>query len=53
MGSVSKLLAENIESSSADLTKSSSVVFGRGDLSKEQIKELLLKMQDKENIAEM
>ena len=53
MGSVSTLLAENVESSRADLSESCATVFGHGDLSKEQIKELLLKMQDKENTAEM
>lgn len=35
------------------LHEASNQVFWRGDLSKEQIRELLLKKQDKENTAEM
>lgn len=35
------------------LHDASNQIFGRGDLSKEQIRELLLKKQDKENTAEM
>lgn len=53
MGSIGRLLSQNVESSRAALHECSAAVFGRGDLSKEQIRELLLKMQDKENTAEM
>ena len=53
IGSIGRLLSQNVESSRAALQECSAAVFGRGDLSKEQIRELLLKMQDKENTAEM
>lgn len=52
-GSVGRLLSENLESSRAAMAECSSAVFGHGDLSKEQIRELILKKQDKENTAEM
>ena len=35
------------------LSEASAKVFGHGDLSREQLRELLLKLQDKENTAEM
>lgn len=53
IGSIGRLLSQNVESSRAALQECSAAVFGRGDFSKEQIRELLLKMQDKENTAEM
>lgn len=53
VGSVGRLLSENMESSRAAMSECSSAVFGHGDLSKEQIRELILKKQDKENTAEM
>ena len=53
MISVSRLLAECIESDRATLNECSAAVFGRGDLSKEQMRELMLKIQDKENTAEI
>lgn len=53
VGSVGRLLSENLESSRAAMAECSSAVFGHGDLSKEQIRELILKKQDKENTAEM
>lgn len=53
IGSIGRLLSQNLESSRAALQECSAAVFGRGDLSKEQIRELLLKIQDKENTAEM
>lgn len=53
VGSVGRLLSENLESSRAAISECSSAVFGHGDLSKEQIRELILKKQDKENTAEM
>ena len=53
VGSVGRLLSENLEYSRAAMAECSSAVFGHGDLSKEQIRELILKKQDKENTAEM
>lgn len=53
VGSVGRLLSENLESSRAAMAECSAAVFGYGDLSKEQIRELILKKQDKENTAEM
>lgn len=53
VGSVGRLLSENMESSRAAMSECSAAVFGHGDLSKEQIRELILKKQDKENTAEM
>lgn len=53
VGSVGRLLSENLESSRAAMAECSAAVFGHGDLSKEQIRELILKKQDKENTAEM
>lgn len=53
VGSVGRLLSENLESSCAAMAECSAAVFGHGDLSKEQIRELILKKQDKENTAEM
>ena len=53
VGSVGRLLSENLESSRAAISECSSAVFGHGDLSKEQIRELILKKQDKGNTAEM
>lgn len=53
VGSVGRLLSQNLESSRAAISECSSAVFGHGDLSKEQIRELILKKQDKENTAEM
>lgn len=53
VGSVGRLLSENLESSRAAMVEHSAAVFGHGDLSKEQIRELILKKQDKENTAEM
>jgi hypothetical protein len=53
VGSVGRLLSENLENSRAAMAECSSAVFGHGDLSKEQIRELILKKQDKENTAEM
>ena len=53
VGSVGRLLSENLESSRAAMVECSAAVFGHGDLSKEQIRELILKKQDKENTAEM
>lgn len=50
--SVSRLLADYVESSSSQLNECAAA-FGHGDLSREQIKELLLRMQDKENTAQM
>lgn len=35
------------------LSEAAAAVFGRGDLSREQLRELLLKKEDKENTAEM
>ena len=52
VGSVGRLLSENLESSRAAISECSSAVFGHGDLSKEQIRELILKKQDKENTAD-
>lgn len=53
VGSVGRLLSENLESSRAAMAECSAAVFDHGDLSKEQIRELILKKQDKENTAEM
>lgn len=53
INSTGRLLAENSEMTNAALNQCAKSVFGRGDLSKEQIKELLLKLSDKENTAEM
>ncbi|MGN0678341.1 MAG: hypothetical protein ACI4JS_01635 [Oscillospiraceae bacterium] len=53
INSTGRLLAENSEMTNAALNQCTKSVFGRGDLSKEQIKELLLKRSDKENTAEM
>lgn len=53
VGSVGRLLSENLENSRAAMAECSTAVFGHGDLSKEQIRELILKKQDKENTAEM
>lgn len=53
VGSVGRLLSENLENSRAAMAECSAAVFGHGDLSKEQIRELILKKQDKENTAEM
>lgn len=53
ISSVGKLLGQFSDNSRDRLHDASSQVFGRGDLSKEQIRELLLKKQDKENTAEM
>lgn len=53
VGSVGRLLSENLESSRAAMAECSAAVFGHGDLSKEQVRELILKKQDKENTAEM
>ena len=53
VGSVGRLLSENLESSRAAMAECSAAVFGHGDLSKEQIRELILKKQDKENTAAM
>ena len=53
ISSVGKLLGQFSNSSRGRLHDASNQVFGRGDLSKEQIRELLLKKQDKENNAEM
>ena len=53
VGSVGRLLSENLENSRAAMAECSAAVFGHGDLSKEQIRELILKKQDKENTSEM
>lgn len=53
ISSVGKLLGQFSDSSRDRLHDASNQVFGRGDLSKEQIREFLLKKQDKENTAEM
>ena len=53
ISSVGKLLGQFSDHSRGRLHDASSQVFGRGDLSKEQIRELLLKKQDKENTADM
>ncbi len=53
MSSVGMLLAENMESDRAALSECSSAAFGHGDMSVEQIREYLLKLQDKENTAQM
>ena len=53
VGSVGRLLSENLENNRAAMAECSAAVFGHGDLSKEQIRELILKKQDKENTAEM
>ena len=53
ISSVGKLLGQFSDYSHDRLPDASNRVFGRGDLSKEQIRELLLKKQDKENTAEM
>lgn len=53
INSTGRLLAENSEMTNSALNQCAQSVFGRGDLSKEQIKELLLKLSDKENTAEM
>ena len=53
ISSVGKLLGQFSSHSRDRLNDASNQVFGRGDLSKEQIREILLKKQDKENTAEM
>ena len=53
ISSVGKLLGQFSNHSRDRLHDASNQVFGRGDLSKEQIREFLLKKQDKENTAEM
>jgi hypothetical protein len=50
--SVFSLLKERTESSRAELSEAASAVFGRGDLSKEAISELIYKRKDKQNTAE-
>jgi len=50
---VMNILASFDQDSSAALSETAAMVFGRGDLSREQLHELLLKKQDKENTAEM
>lgn len=51
--STGKLLANSSASSYSEMNCCAKSLFGRGDLSKEQIRELLLKLADKENTAEM
>lgn len=51
--STGKLLENTSSSSYAAMSECAKSLFGRGDLSKEQIRELLLKLADKENTAEM
>lgn len=53
ISSIGKLLGKLSDNSRGRLHDASSKAFGRGDLSREQIRELLLKKQDKENMAEM
>lgn len=53
ISSVGKLLGQFSNHSRDRLHDASNQIFGRGDLSKEQIREFLLKKQDKENAAEM
>ena len=53
ISSVGMMLAENMESGRAALSECSSAAFGHGDMSVEQIREYLLKLQDKENTAQM
>ena len=53
ISSIGKLLGQLSDNSRGRLHDASNQVFGRGDLSREQIRELLLKKQDKENTAEM
>ena len=53
ISSIGKLLGQFSSHSRDRLHDASNQIFGRGDLSKEQIRELLLKKQDKENTAEM
>lgn len=53
LGSIMKILAYNQQNSEASLSAAATKIFGRGDLSREQLNELLLKIQDKENTAEM
>ncbi len=50
---VMNILASFDQDGSAALSELAAAVFGRGDLSREQLHELLLKKQDKENTAEM
>lgn len=51
--SVGRVLSHGVENNQDILSQTSESIFGRGDLSKEQLRELLLKKQDKENTAEM
>lgn len=47
------ILEANAKNGSNALSEAAAAVFGRGDLSKEAIAELLLKLQDNQNTAEM
>ncbi len=50
---VMNILASFDQDGNAALSEAAAAIFGRGDLSREQLHELLLKKQDKENTAEM
>lgn len=53
LSSVMNILEANRQDGEAYLSAASEQIFGRGDLSKEEIAELILKLQDKQNTAEM
>lgn len=50
---VVKILSDCEQNGGNALSDAAAAVFGRGDLSREQLRELLLKKEDKENTAEM
>lgn len=50
---VMTILSDCEQDGGSALSEASTAVFGRGDLSREQLHELLLKKEDKENTAEM
>ncbi len=53
IGRVINILETNSRDGDMYLSEAASELFGRGDLSKEAIAELIYKMQDKQNTAEM
>lgn len=53
LGSVMNILETNAQDGSNALSEGAAAVFGCGDLSREAIAELLMKLQDKQNTAEM
>lgn len=53
IGAVMNMLETNARDGDIDLSEAAAAIFGRGDLSKGAIADLIYKMQDKQNTAEM